>query len=59
MNGNPDDGCNDLCQITETGVCGSSDSIVIYDANNNGDSLTGGSTGLCSGGSISGFVYNT
>jgi cysteine-rich repeat protein len=59
MNGDPNDWCNDLCQITETWVCGASDGIVIYDANNNGDSLSGGSAGLCSGGTLSGFVYNT
>ena len=46
--GDPDDGCNDLCQITETGVCGAQNSVIIYDFNNSGDALSGGSAGLCS-----------
>ena len=33
-NGNPDDGCNDSCQITVTGICGPVDGDIIYDFNN-------------------------
>ena len=46
-NGNANDGCNDLCLITVTGVCGSANSSTIYDANNSGDMLSGGNSGLC------------
>ena len=44
-NGDPTDGCNALCQITTNGVCGSTLSgTSLYDADNNGDFLSGGST---------------
>ena len=31
----------------------------VYDANNSGDAITGGSLGLCAYGTATGFVYNT
>ena len=42
-----------------SGVCGSLNGSGIYDANNSGDAITGGSVGLCAYGTATGFVYNT
>ena len=42
-----------------SGVCGSLNGSGVYDANNSGDSVTGGSLGLCAYGTATGFVYNT
>ncbi|HMY80282.1 MAG TPA: hypothetical protein PLW93_02455, partial [Candidatus Absconditabacterales bacterium] len=41
------------------GECGLLSGQILYDADNNGDLLTTGSVGLCSGGNITNFVYNT
>lgn len=45
--GDATDGCNDSCEITTNGVCGSVDSTDIYDFDNSGDSLTDLSANLC------------
>lgn len=39
--GDPTDGCNDLCQLTSNGLCGVMDGTGVYDSNNSGDLLTG------------------
>jgi cysteine-rich repeat protein len=41
------------------GVCGAINSGTIYDFNNNWDSLSGGTTGLCTVGTATGFTYNS
>jgi cysteine-rich repeat protein len=58
-NGTWVDGCNDSCQTSTNGSCGAKHGTWRYDANNSGDYLTGGSTGLCTTGTVTSFTYNT
>jgi hypothetical protein len=51
--------CEHVLTGQVNGICGSVSGSVIYDFNNMGDSLTGGSSGLCDSGTVQGFVYDS
>ena len=52
QNGDDTDGCNDSCQVSTNGVCGIVDGSGIYDANGDGNELTGASPNLCGSGDV-------
>ena len=58
-NGDDTDGCNDSCEVTTNGSCGSTDGTSIYDFDNSGDGLTSGSPNLCDEGTVTNFDYDT
>ncbi len=50
----------DSCEVDATdAVCGTTHLSDIYDIDNNGDSLSGGSNNLCDAGTVANFVYAT
>ena len=57
--GDDTDGCNDSCEVTTNGSCGSTDETSIYDFDNSGDSLTDSSSDLCNVGTVTNFDYDT
>lgn len=66
---NPNNGSGETCTIVvnvsnapidgSCGPMGTGAGSTIYDFDNNGDSLTGGSIGLCATGMASGFIYDS
>ena len=55
--GDATDGCNDSCEITVNGACGSLLLSTQYDFNNSGDAITGGNSNLCASGVLANFNY--
>ncbi len=55
------DGCQSTCTLTPNpGVCASVyDNQPIYDFNNGGDAILQTTPGLCAGGTLANFAYNT
>lgn len=51
--------CTDIAQVRIDGVCGSITGTGLYDFDNNGDALSGGSPDLCVSGSPSTVNYDT
>jgi hypothetical protein len=49
--------CDEVVEVNLDGECGTVDKN-IYDANNSGDALTGGSANLCAAGTVTNFMYS-